>query len=328
MAFPLFRVMPLERKGPLLIPTSYTDTKDPCPVFDGKKWHIFGSAGTSSTENWSVLHAISVSIDGPWKEQPFITIKGIEGPHVAAPSVFFEKTKHLFHMFIQTDFMALDTRVVHLISSDGDTFDYKDVALYSIPLTTEAGIYDPHGAEIAGRKYLTYSGCTIVSRPDVYLAESENGTWNGPWKRLGRILRHEEVPHHNQHGHHDYEWGLEGSQLLELPSGLILLIAVCFLPEGSRGSRQRVFFAIAEKVTGPYHTIGPVLPPESEPRWESGENGHAAGIVIDGKLSLFYQARSVDASEAAWRYGLARFAIADIENVGRTVLKANISTRV
>ncbi len=64
-----------------------------------------------------------------------------------------------------------------------------------------------------------------------------------------------------------------------------------------------VFFAIAEEVRGPYHSLGPVLPPV-EDSWESGENGHAAGFVFDNNLELFYQARTAN---GPWRYGRATF---------------------
>src|SRR5689334_20484834 len=41
---------------PLLEPLSVRDTKDPCPVFDGKKWHLFGSAGSVIREEWLIFH--------------------------------------------------------------------------------------------------------------------------------------------------------------------------------------------------------------------------------------------------------------------------------
>jgi hypothetical protein len=310
----------LARNGPLLLPLTHADTKDPCPVFDGRQWHLYGSAGDSRTEQWEILHAVAPYPGGPWQELMPALLSGLHGPHVAAPSVVFDHAERLFHMFIQTDFMALDTHIVHLISGDGRAFGKRDTALESLPLTAEAGIYDPHAADINGEKYLTYSGCTIVSRPDIYLARSETGTWNGPWKRMGRILAHEHVHHHNQHGHHDYEWGLEGSQLIALPSGLRLLIAVCFLPEEKRGRRQRVFFAVSRNITGPYCTLGPVLQPAFERGWESGENGHAAGIIVGESLYLYYQARSANEANRPWRYGLAIFPIDGIQKAAEGVL--------
>ena len=316
---------PVSRIGPLFLPAHGGDVKDPCPVFDGNRWHIYGSVGSSMVEQWEVLHMVAPNIEGPWERAPVI-LKGVQGPHVAAPSVVFDAGT--FHMFLQTDFMALDTRIVHLASGDGETFQRLDTALESIPLTTEAGIYDPHAADIDGKKYMTYSGCTEVSRPDIYLAESESGSWNGPWKRHGRILCHEDVPHHNQHGYQDYEWGLEGSQVLRLPGGIHLLNAVCFLPETPRGRRQRVFLAVASGLKGPYRTLGPILEPRIEGDWESGENGHAMAIFDDGMLRLFYQARSADEKNRPWRHGVATFRVADIEREAERVLRGGESIGV
>ena len=112
-------------------------------------------------------------------------------------------------------------------------------------------------------------------------------SWFGPWKRLGKILDHSEVPHHNSREHPDYEWGIEGAQLVELPDGRMLLNATCFLPEGARGSRQRVFFAIADKVEGPYQSLGPVLDPG-----EPGENGHSTVMVDGNELTLVLPERA------------------------------------
>jgi hypothetical protein len=193
----------------------------------------------------------------------------------------------------------------------------------------EAGLYDPHFSTIKGRKYLAYASMSTAAalpdrtmpliQPDVYLARSVTDRWSGYWKRQRMILQHEDIAwHHNHREHPDYEWGIEGPQILELPSGHILLNATCFIEEGRRGTRQRVFFALAKEPNGPYVSIGPVLPTTEPklPEWENGENGHASAIVHDNRLYLFYQARSqkvVEPKEANdWRYGIAVFEIPDI----------------
>ncbi|MBZ9929912.1 hypothetical protein LB570_07355, partial [Mesorhizobium sp. BR1-1-5] len=94
------------------------------------------------------------------------------------------------------------------------------------------------------------------------------------------------------------------AQLVELPDGRVLLNATCFLPNGLRGNRQRVFFAIADEVAGPYVSIGPVLEPG-----QPGENGHSTVMIEGSQLSLFYQSR-VAATDHRWRYGLARCDVA------------------
>lgn len=299
-----------KREGPLFEPVQFRDTKDPCPVFDGKLWHLYGSGGTSGAEVWQILHAQAPSLYGPWQEIGVATLDGVSGDHVAAPGVVRDPNEQLFHMFVQRDFMALGGTVEHLTSVDGVAFKRFDTSLLSIPGTGEAGIYDPHPAEINGSKYLVYSGSDTFSftgqcyigMPDLYLAKSRTNTWYGPWDRLGCILKHEDVAaHHNQKSDPDYEWGLEGPQLLGLPNGKVLMCAVCFLPRVERGNRQRVFFAVADSVTGPYRTLGPVVHPTLD-HWESGETGHAAGMIHENELLLFYQARGFG---TPWRYGLA-----------------------
>jgi hypothetical protein len=205
-------------------------------------------------------------------------------------------------MFIQTEFMKSGGRAEHAVSNDGFNWVLLAPALLAIPDSGEDGIYDPHPAVIGGNKYLVYSGMpkfTKMPQPDVYLARSASNTWFGPWVRVGKILDHEDVPHHNHRDHPDYEWGIEGAQLVELPDGRVLLNATCFLPEGKRGNRQRVFFAVADKVEGPYRTLGPVLQPD-----QAGENGHSTVMVLGNELTLFYQSR-IESTNHRWRYGIA-----------------------
>lgn len=311
-------VLPQTRIGPLLSHSPYRDTKDPCPVWDGQQWHLYGSGGSSVEEGWEILHAKAHSPRGPWQLTAPATLIGVSGPHVAAPGVVFDPQTREFHLFIQTEFLMLGGTIEHLVSADGETFLRRSTVLESLPLTTEAGIYDPHPAIINGRNMLCYSAMADVSRPDLYLAVSETNTWDGPWKREGRILAHEDVPHHNQRGSHDYEWGLEGAQLVGLPSGRVMLCAVCFLPQGDRGTRQRVFLAFGPQPKGPYYTAGAILE-TGYADWERGENGHAAGMVVDGSFLLFYQGREGDGKP--WQYGLAEYAVTDIEDMAEHLLK-------
>jgi hypothetical protein len=321
-------LLPARKSGPLFDSERYKDTKDPCIAFDGSQWHIYGSGGDSRIEEWRILHATAPSIEGPWTEQEPAVLRGVEGPHVAAPSVIYDPDDKLFHMAVQKDFMAVGGDIAYLVSADGTVFT-KMRTLVKPKGSSEAGLYDPHFSEANGRKYLAYSGVPaslveegrpFVPQPDVYVARSLTGRWSGLWKRERKILDHDHIAwHHNRLGHPDYEWGIEGPQLVELPGGSILLNATCFLEEGRRGTRQRVFFALGEDVKGPYTTIGPVLLPPDE-GWESGENGHASAWILERELYLFYQARSKDRPEPNdndWRYGLAVFPIADILDAAR-----------
>jgi predicted GH43/DUF377 family glycosyl hydrolase len=285
---------------PLFHPTSVEDLKDPCPVFDGQVWHMFGSAGTVTSETWSILHATSPEVYGPWTEQEPVVLP-ISGSGVAAPGVIHEDG--LFHMFIQTEFKERGGRCEHAVSPDGFNWEVQAPAILSIPDTDEDGIYDPHPAMVGGVRYLVYSGMpkfSKVPQPDVFLARSMSDSWFGPWERVGKILDHHDLPHHNRRDHPDYEWGIEGAQLVELPDGRVLLNATCFLPSGARGNRQRVFFAVADRVEGPYTSIGPVLDPA-----EPGENGHSTVMINGNELTLFYQSRVMTTNQR-WRFGIAK----------------------
>ncbi len=97
--------------------------------------------------------------------------------------------------------------------------------------------------------------------------------------------------------------------------------AVCFLPYGERGTRQRAFFAVAEHMEGPYISMGPILPPGLG--WESGENGHAAAIIEDDMFRLFYQAREGDDHFHPWRYAIATCPINIIEKISSEYIQSS-----
>ncbi|MES2216431.1 MAG: hypothetical protein V4481_04000 [Patescibacteria group bacterium] len=314
--------------GPLFTSTHFKDAKDPCVVFDGVGWHIYGSGGSVSKETWQILHATAPDIEGPWKEEEPVALLGIDGPHVAAPSVYFDQVDCLFHMAVQKDFMSIGGSIEYLVSANGKTFTRMSTILDPIGGTSEAGLYDPHFSLIGNSRYMAYSGIPavmtydrpFVPQPDVYLAKSDRNLWSGPWQRVRKILDHEQISwHHNKREHPDYEWGIEGPQLVELPDGSILLNATCFIEEGRRGTRQRVFFAHSLTVDGTYTSLGPVLS-ERDAEWESGENGHATVFIKDTIVYLFYQARSQSNPEPTqnnWHYGLALFRVEDVINAAK-----------
>ncbi|MDB5259111.1 MAG: hypothetical protein JWO73_319 [Candidatus Taylorbacteria bacterium] len=319
---------PFKKIGPLFISAHFKDAKDPCIVFDGRIWHIYGSGGNVRKEEWKVLHATAQSIEGPWTEQEPAILLGLDGPHVAAPSVVYDPADKLFHMAIQKDFMMIGGGIEYLVSADGKKFTLTHTLLDPISDSSEAGLYDPHFSEADGKKYMVYAGMpskmtyarAFTPQPDAYLAESESGLWSGPWKRLKKILDHDDIAwHHNSREHVDYEWGIEGPQIVALPNGKVLLNATCFIEGERRGTRQRVFFALADRPEGPYRSLGPVIPPgasdSADQEWESGENGHASAYVKDDILHLFYQARSrkdPDPRANNWQYGLALFRLDDM----------------
>lgn len=317
---------PIRKIGPLFDSTHFKDVKDPCIAFDGTTWHIYGSGGTTVSEEWEILHATAPSIEGPWVEQAPAVLRGVDGIHVAAPSVVYDFDDHLFHMAVQKDFINVGGGIAYLVSADGHIFT-KMRTLMRPTSEMESGLYDPQLCTVSGRKYLVYAAIPDrkpdtahlfpAPQPDVYLAKSTTEYWSGHWKRVKAILRHEDIEwHHNGRAHPDYEWGIEGPEVVPLPDGKILLNATCFLAEGRRGTRQRVFFAIANDIKGPYVSLGPVLSTENTEEWENGENGHASSWIIGEEFFLFYQARSqtiVEPKEAnSWRYGIAVFSVQDI----------------
>lgn len=290
-------------RGPLL------ELKDPCPVHDGERWHLFATAVTAR-DGFQVLHATAYALGGPWRVQAPVGVGGLSGSCIAAPGAVADAG--VLHLFLQTDYNVVGGLVEHLVSTDGgERFSRAGTALQSLPGTPEAGIYDPHPSIVGGRRYLAYSAFSVVGSPDLHLARSTTDSWHGPWERLGPVLAHEQVWCHNQRGARAYEWGLEAAQLLELPGGRVLLNAVCFLPGGRAGTRQRVFFALAEGVTGPYEVLGPVLEPPAR-----GEVGHACAVLDGDGLALLFQEHSLH--DPAWRLGLARAPLDGLDRPARS----------
>ena len=301
---PPTRTFETRRHGPLVIASDVRQVKDPCPVFDGRSWHLFGSVWTTGVDGCAILHAQADSIEGPYVQPEAVVLVGVSGPQVAAPGVIHDGV--LFHMFVQTAFSKFGGTIEHLVSVDGVRFDRADTALTSDPAAGESCIYDPQPAIINGDLYLAFAAATTLGQPELHVCRSSSGTWNGPWERLGPIVRQTDVPFHNKVGCWRYEWGLEGPQLVQLPTGDVLLLGVCFLGDGRVGTRQRVFVAVAESLLGPYRMLGTMLDPGPD-QWERGENGHAGAAMVDGRLMVVYQARA--GAGKAWSCGVAELVL-------------------
>jgi hypothetical protein len=277
-------------RGVLGLTPPYGGLKDPCVVRLGDEWHLFAT-GCKAGYTYDVVHATAPHPLGPWTMRPPSLVAGATGPSTCAPGVVADGDR--LHLFLHDAYNLLGGTVTHLVSDDaGASFTAVSTALTSLPGTSEAGLYDAHPGEAAGAKYLVYSGMSVVGEPDLHLARSESGTWDGPWQRLGVVLGHDDVPFHNRRGCEHYEWGLEGGQLVALPDGRTLLLGVCFLPTGATGARQRAFLAVADEPEGPYDLVGPALDPRAYGR--TGENGHGAAVVHDGEVYLFFQHRDGD----------------------------------
>ena len=297
--------MRLQASPPAFADARYPELKDPCAVHDGSRWHLFGTGCLE--QGVEVFHAVAESLDGPWEALPSVDVASLAGSCIAAPGLVADG--EILHMFVQTEFNQLDGVVEHLVSDDlGQSFSHARTALTSDAAAGEAGIYDVHPCEVAGERYLVYSAFSVIGQPDVHLARSASGSWEGPWDRLGPVLRHEQVWCHNQRGTEAYEWGLEAAQLVELPDGRVLLNGVCFLPGQEPGTRQRLFLAVADRLGAPWTVLGPVLePPGGE---TGGENGHACVVVDGDELVVLYQERSLE--DPRWRLGSLRARIEDL----------------
>ncbi|MEY2471479.1 MAG: hypothetical protein QOK28_808 [Actinomycetota bacterium] len=308
----MFRPRRLEMCGELFRSRRYPDVKDPSVAFDGTTWHVFGT-GCGLPGGLEIFHWTAPTLDGPWAEQRPAELVGVDViANAAAPGVICDGAT--IHMFLHHDFNILGGHIEHLVSEDhGLTFVHEGTALESVAGSCEAGVYDPDPALIDGWPYLTYAAMSKIGQPDLFLARSASGSWDGPWERCGRVLGHHEVEYHNQLDDEDYEWGLEGPQLLELPDGRVLLTAVCFLAEHPRGSRQRVLLAVADDPAGPYGLLGPIL----EPSVRGGENGHGTSVVEDGAVRVIYQERAGDGRR--WH---VRSAITQLEAASATLRKA------
>jgi hypothetical protein len=302
----------VKTRGELFRSRRYPDVKDPSVTYDGTTWHVFGT-GCGLPTGLEIFHWTAPSLDGPWAEGAPVELVGADAVrNAAAPGVIAEGRR--LHMFLQHDFNILGGHIEHLVSDDGgESFVHQRTALESEAGTCEAGVYDPDPALIDGWPFLTYAAMSQIGQPDLYVARSASGSWDGPWERCGRVLGHHEVEYHNQLDDEDYEWGLEGPQLLELPDGRVLLTAVCFLAEHPKGSRQRLLLAVADNPAGPYGLLGPIV----DPAVDGGENGHGTSVLVDDEVHVVYQERAGDGQR--WH---VRHAITQIESATRTLRKA------
>jgi len=256
--------------------------------------------GIRSDGGAEVMHASASRLSGPWTLHEPVKVEGVEGRCVAAPGAVSEDG--MVHLFVQTEFNRPGGRLVHLASADGGrSFGAPTTALFSSPAAGELGIYDPQPVQLREERYLVYAAFTVVGQPEIHVARSRTSSWDGPWERLGAVIRHDDVGYHNQVGTDDYEWGLEAPQLFELPDGRCLLAGVCFLAGKPPGTRQSLFLAVASVPTGPYEVLPSAL---SAIR---GENGHGCVVEEDGQLHVLHQER--DGQGDPWRLALARLHI-------------------
>ncbi len=97
--------LPITYEGLLYEPTRYPDVKDPSPVFDGNRWHLFGT-GCRLAGGPEILHCTAPAITGPWTEQPAPVLNGVDRIRFqCAPGMVAEGNR--LHMFLQHEFNVL-----------------------------------------------------------------------------------------------------------------------------------------------------------------------------------------------------------------------------
>ncbi|MGQ0644109.1 MAG: 6-phosphogluconolactonase, partial [Elusimicrobiota bacterium] len=264
------------------------------------------------------------------RKEEYQALMAGRGYAMAAPGMYYEEIgegelkRGVFHMYLQTDSFILGGIIFHLTSTDGGkTFVAQDIVARAsnIPGRPFAGMYDPEPFEDDnGEKYLILSGMDQVKKPEIYLLKSESKTWSGPWTPVSEKplfgFDHPDVQGLvNQPEDSAFEWGFEGAQIFKFKvdgQTKYGLLGAMFFKSGDSGTRQRLFFAVADKVDGPYQLAGPIIDPSAPDAgdWErDGENGHGSihyrkDADGKGKYYLFYQAR---APGKDWRNGLAIF---------------------
>jgi hypothetical protein len=314
----------IEKTVVLKVTNHKGEIKDPCVVFDGNLWHIYGTGGIKTSNEWQVLHAISKSYDGKYITVENIKLLNKDGSpfpniyqQIHAPGVIYDNEQKKFFFIVQTTFTNLGGTVEFFSSTDGDNFYHEETVMKSAPYSRHAGVYDPHISTLVKRyfdgkkssdtkKVFVFTGIEKVALGRVYLAESISDTWNGPWEETSCVLWPEQIKaHHNQDNDPNREWCTEGAQLFELDEDLVskeifkrpiyVINAVGFYPFGDHGTRQHNFFTASFNYKKGYTSLGPVHPYSTEK-----EMGHGSLVKLpNGKLGLYRQERSFK-SKGKW----------------------------
>lgn len=253
---------------------------------------------------------------GPWQEETPAKIEDIDGPEVCAPSVVLEQKdgRTVYKMYIQTSCFHEDGVIAAATSEDGIHFRAEPVAMTKDDVSEPVvSLYDVAVSDVTrGKKEydcMTFSGYREIGCGDVYVSMREKGTES--WGAPKRALKQEDVPFHNRPGSKDFEWGLEGTKLVQLAEDAYLMIGVCFLSEGERGTRQRVFFAAAATPDGPFQAMNTLIDPTPY-KEGTGENGHAETIDRGDKIGILYQERAGEGRDKPWHLRYAEVEKAEL----------------
>ncbi len=312
----------------------YFEIKDPSVVMlpDGT-FMMYASIGNSLTQEWIVGRFVAIHPAGIWQEIEPVSFTDLKGPQVCAPAVTYEVVNHQpsWKMYIQTACFESDGVIALATSTDGQHFVGQPQPLASRhticaehqPLVT--GVYDASVSEVrvANQEMMCmlFSGYRRVGCGDIYASYRPKSAGEHEWSPAQRLLTQEEVPFHNHPNSEHFEWGLEGAKLVQLDKECFLLIGVCFLPKPNEflGTRQRVFFAVASSMNGPFTPVGtPLNPFESEHDGRLGENGHPDTLLLnEHDLWIIYQERH--GQGAPWHLRAAHY---DAQQLKESLFKA------
>lgn len=301
--------------------TLYPEIKDPCVVTlpDGT-FMMFASIGSSALQRWIVGRFTATHPTGPWTELAPVIFENITGPQLCAPAVTLENinNEQIWKMYIQTACFEENGVIALATSTDGVHFRGQDQALASRNTidpkhqSSVVGVYDAAISEVKTSQEellcMLFSGYRRVGCGDLYASYRKKSEPEASWSQAERVLAQEDVPFHNHPDYEHFEWGLEGAKLVQLCDDCFLLIGVCFLPKPSeyRGTRQRVFFAVASNIHGPFTPICTPFTPY-QLQGKAGENGHPDTLLMDHDLWIVYQERLGDGYP--WHLRTARFEV-------------------
>ncbi len=305
---------------------SYYEIKDPSIVqlHDGN-FMMYASVGNSVRQEWKVGRFIATQPQGPWQEISPVIFRGISGPQLCAPAVTYEMKDGapLWKMYIQTACFEENGIIVLATSTDGEIFDGQPNPLASRETiepehqSSVVGVYDAGISEVkSGNEELLcmlFSGYRRVGCGDVYASYRHKNSSEQDWSPARRLLAQEDVPFHNHPQYEHFEWGLEGAKLVQLGDECFMMIGVCFLPKPKEylGTRQRVFFAAAPSIQGPFTPIcTPFEPTMNQGR--AGENGHPdTMLTMNNDLWIIYQERYGEG--CPWHLRVARYDLDELK---------------
>jgi hypothetical protein len=302
----------------------YPELKDPSVVqiADGS-YMMYASIGNSHIQQWIIGRFVAQNPEGPWQEVSPVTFHDLSGPQLCAPAVRFEIKNGQPHwiMYVQTSCFEHEGIIALATSTDGEHFYGTNQPLINRQMMSSytdalVGLYDAGISEVRVNDQtllcLLFSGYRRIGCGDLYMTYRSKESNEDDWAPSQKILSQEEVPFHNNPLDQDFEWGLEGAQIIQLADDSFMLLGVCFMPipGPAVGTRQRVFFAHATSLLGPWIPLTTPFEPQDYAGFR-GENGHPDAFKIGDELWIIYQERC--ANGYPWHFRAATFNIEQLK---------------